>query len=114
MGLNGSFGVFRILRQDVAEFERFLARHLSGKVVQKLAGDMQAARVHEVIRQFRGCRTLDELADVTLWIRNNRNLFEQDSLTKLRAWYAHFKAEVIKEQLEELQRKYGGGEVVAK
>jgi hypothetical protein len=87
-------------------------RNLGGKVIQKLAGDMQAARVHEVIRRFRGCRTLDDLADVALWIRNNRDLFEDDSLTKLRSWYAHFKTEIVKEQLEELQRKYGSGEVV--
>jgi hypothetical protein len=88
-------------------------RSLGGRVVQKLAGDLQAARVHEVIRRFRGCRTLDDLADVALWIRNNSDLFEEDSLTKLRGWYAHFKAEVVKDQLEELQLKYGGGEVVA-
>ena len=53
--------------------------------VGKLAGDMQAARVHEVIRRFRGCRTLDDLADVALWINNNRDLFEADSLSKLRS-----------------------------
>ena len=88
-------------------------RSLGGKVIQKLAGDMQAARVHEVIRWFRGCRTLDDLADVALWIRNNQDLFEEDSLAKLRGWIAHFKAEVVQEQLAELQRKYGGGEVVA-
>jgi hypothetical protein len=79
--------------------------------VQRLAGDMQAARVHEVIRRFRGCRTLDDLADVALWIGNNRDLFEDDSLSKLRGWYSHFKSEVVKEQLAELQAKYGGGEV---
>jgi len=83
-------------------------RSLGSKVVQKLAGDMQAARVHEVIRRFRGCRTLDDLADVALWMSNNRDLFEEDSLAKLRAWYAHFRAEVIKEQLAELKAKYGG------
>jgi hypothetical protein len=82
-------------------------RSLGGKVVQKLAGDMQAARVHEVIRRFRGCRTLDDLADVALWISNNRDLFEEDSLAKLRGWFSHFKSEVVKEQLAELQRKYG-------
>jgi hypothetical protein len=83
-------------------------RSLGSRVVQKLAGDLQAARVHEVIRRFRGCRTLDDLADVGLWVSNNRDLFEEDSLTKLRAWYAHFKAEVIREQLAELKAKYGG------
>jgi hypothetical protein len=77
--------------------------------VAKLAGDIQAARVHEVIRRFRGCRTLDDLADVALWVRNNTDLFEENSLTKLRAWYAHFRAEVVKEQLAELQAKFGGG-----
>ena len=88
-------------------------RSLGGKVIQKLAGDMQAARVHEVIRWFRGCRTLDDLADVALWIKNNQDLFEEDSLAKLRGWFAHFRAEVVQEQLAELQRKYGGGEAVA-
>jgi hypothetical protein len=83
-------------------------RSLGSRVVQKLAGDMQAARVHEVIRRFRGCRTLDDLADVALWISNNRDLFEEASLAKLRAWYAHFKAEVVKEQRAELMAKYGG------
>jgi hypothetical protein len=79
--------------------------------VSRLAGDLQAARVHEVIRRFRGCRTLDDLADVALWVRNNADLFEDDSLAKLRAWYAHFKAEVVKEQLAELQAKYGGADL---
>jgi hypothetical protein len=82
-------------------------RSLGSRVVQKLAGDMQAARVHEVIRRFRGCRTLDDLADVALWVSNNRDLFEEDSLAKLRGWYSHFRAEVVKEQRAELQRKYG-------
>jgi hypothetical protein len=87
-------------------------RNLGSKVVQKLAADMQAARLHEVIRRLRGCRTLDDLADVALWIVNNKDLFEEESLTKLRGWYSHFRAEVVKEQLEELQRKYGGAEIV--
>jgi hypothetical protein len=76
--------------------------------VAKFAGDLQAARIHEVIRRFRGCRTLDDLADVALWVRNNDDLFEDDSLAKLRAWYAHFRAEVVK---AELQAKYGGADL---
>jgi Dyp-type peroxidase family len=40
LGLNGSFGVFRILRQDVAEFERFLARHRSAIDPELLAAKM--------------------------------------------------------------------------
>jgi hypothetical protein len=87
-------------------------RSLGGKVVRRLAGDLQAARVHEVIRRFRGCRTLDDLADVALWVANNRDLFEEDSLARLRGWYSHFRAEVIQDQLAELQAKYGGGEVL--
>jgi hypothetical protein len=82
-------------------------RCVGSRVVQKLAADMQAARVHEVIRRLRGCRTLDDLADVGLWVGNNRELFTEDSLAKLRGWYAHFKAEVVKSHLEELQAKYG-------
>jgi hypothetical protein len=75
--------------------------------VGKLAGDMQAARVHEVIRRFRGCRTLDDLADVALWIGNNRDLFEDDSLAKLRGWYSHLKTEMVMDQKNELVEKYG-------
>jgi hypothetical protein len=86
-------------------------RSLGGRVVQKLAGDMQAARVHEAIRRFRGCRTLDDLADVALWVGNNKDLFEAESLMKLRSWYSHFRAEIVKEQRAELQAKYGGVEV---
>jgi hypothetical protein len=74
--------------------------------VQKIASDMQAARVTEVIRMMRGCRTLDDLADVAMWVRNHKEDFTEDSLAKLRGWYANFQAEIIQAHMQELQSKF--------
>jgi hypothetical protein len=88
-------------------------RSLGSKVVQKLAADMQAARVVEAVRRMRGCRTLDDLADVALWIRCNRDLFTEDALARLRGWHARFKAEIVTAHLDELNAKYGGQQALA-
>jgi hypothetical protein len=82
-------------------------RSVGRGAVQKIAADMQGARITEGIRMMRGCRTLDDLADVAMWIRNHREDFTEDSLSKLRGWHAFFQAEIVKEQLAELQAKYG-------
>jgi hypothetical protein len=82
-------------------------RSVGRGAVQKIAADMQGARITEVIRMMRGSRTLDDLADVAMWIRNHREDFTEDSLAKLRGWYGYFQAEIVKEQLAELQAKYG-------
>jgi uncharacterized protein (DUF3820 family) len=60
----------------------------------RYAGDMEVARVHEVIRWLRGCRTEDDLFDVAAWVRRHRADFIEPALACLRRWYRHFLAEL--------------------
>src|SRR5262249_15485719 len=78
---------------------------------QRLGEDMEAARVHEVVRWLRSCRSLDELLDVAAWINRHKSDFREESLAKLRAWYVYFKAEITKANLTELTTRYGGQHV---
>jgi uncharacterized protein (DUF3820 family) len=61
---------------------------------RRYAGDVEAARVHEVIRWLRGCRTEDALLDAAAWVRRHRDAFTEAALSCLRQWYRHFLAEL--------------------
>jgi hypothetical protein len=89
------------------ECKRGRVRSLGRGAVQKIAADMQAARITEAIRMMRGCRTLDDLADAAMWVRNHKEDFTEHSLAKLRGWYSYFQAEITQANLEELQAKFG-------
>jgi uncharacterized protein (DUF3820 family) len=66
----------------------------SARQKRNYAGDVEAARVHEVIRWLRGCRTEDNLLDVAAWVRRHRTDFTETALACLRRWYRHFLAEL--------------------
>jgi hypothetical protein len=76
-------------------------------VIGKLAADLQHARVTEVVRMLRGCRSLDDLADVALWVANHKNEFTAESLAHLRCWYARTRDEITRHHLDELLTRYG-------
>jgi uncharacterized protein (DUF3820 family) len=52
------------------------------------------ARVHEVVRHMRGCRTEDELLDVAFWVKRHADEFDDEHLAALRKWYSYFLAQL--------------------
>jgi uncharacterized protein (DUF3820 family) len=60
----------------------------------RYSGDVEAARVHEVIRWLRGSRTQEDLLDVAAWIRRHRDEFTGEALACLRKWFVFFHAEL--------------------
>jgi uncharacterized protein (DUF3820 family) len=88
-------------------------RRCRGRALQRLAADVQEARVHEVVRRMRSCRTLDDLADVGMWVCNHRDELTEPSLARLRGWYATFRAEITAANLSKLVGKCGGQPVTA-
>jgi hypothetical protein len=58
---------------------------------------MVPARVHELVRRMRGCRTEDDLLDVAGHIRRHAREFSELALARLRAWFAFFRSELEKE-----------------
>jgi uncharacterized protein (DUF3820 family) len=58
----------------------------------RYTGDLQVAKVHEVVRRMRGCRTEDELLDEAAWIRRHSDEFSEEALAHLRKWFCYFKA----------------------
>jgi uncharacterized protein (DUF3820 family) len=62
------------------------------------AGDLEVAKVHEVVRRMRGCRTDDELLDEAAWVRRHRDEFDEEALAHLRRWFTYFKAQLHLQQ----------------
>jgi hypothetical protein len=80
-----------VAEDDNEDVQRSNGRRRS-RCRQRLGEDMEAARVHEVVRWLRSCRSLDELLDVAAWINRHNTDFREESLAKLRAWYSYLKA----------------------
>jgi hypothetical protein len=69
---------------------------VEGRGRRRRGPDMEPARVHELVRRMRGCRTEGDLLEVAGHIRRHASEFTEPALAKLRAWYAHFRAELAK------------------
>jgi hypothetical protein len=53
-----------------------------------------SARVHEVVRHMRGCRTEDDLLDIAFWVKRHADEFDDEHLASLRNWFAYFRAQL--------------------
>jgi hypothetical protein len=59
--------------------------------------NVMAARVHEIVRRMRSCRTEDDLLDVACWVGRHKEEFTGEALETLRKWFAYFRAELTAE-----------------
>jgi uncharacterized protein (DUF3820 family) len=66
----------------------------AARAKKKYPSGMEAARVHEAVRRMRSCRTLDDLADVGLWVRLHKDEFSAEAVVYLRKWFRQFAREI--------------------
>jgi uncharacterized protein (DUF3820 family) len=76
------------------EGEEAAPRRRKGRSRGEGVVDLEPARAHEVVRRMRGCRTLEQLADVGFWVARHRDEFREETLAKLRNWFSFFRAEL--------------------
>jgi hypothetical protein len=64
------------------------------KALARKGPDLQALRVLDAVGRMRGCRSMCELEEEAWLIRLRKELYTEESLTKLRQWFTHFRSEL--------------------
>jgi hypothetical protein len=66
----------------------------SARRTARLAGEAEAARVHECVRRMRGAKSVDDLLDEASWVRRHKDLFGEEALAHLRKWFCYFRSQL--------------------
>jgi uncharacterized protein (DUF3820 family) len=84
----------RVEASDGGEEEGAPRRKKKGRPRGTALVDLEPARVHEVVRRLRSCRSEADLHFEASWVARHKDEFSADALACLRRWYAYFKAQL--------------------